>query len=78
MTGTVLFTDVAGRQVRDAAGVIPPGVAHAVDAGTVTGLMIHLEPTGTAGRRLAASFDPATCDDCTGVVRGGAEGAESR
>ncbi len=63
MTGTVLFTDAAGRQVRAAAGVIPPGVVHAVDAAAATGLMIYLEPTGTAGRRLAAFSDPATCDD---------------
>jgi AraC-like DNA-binding protein len=63
VTGAVLFTDVAGRQVRAAAGVIPPGVAHAVDAGDATGLMVYLEPTGMAGRRLVALFDPATCDD---------------
>jgi AraC-like DNA-binding protein len=62
-TGTVLFSDAAGQQLQGAAGVIPPGVAHAIDAGTAMGLMIYLEPTSTPGRRLAALFDPTTCAD---------------
>ena len=62
-TGAVLLTDVAGRRVQTTAAVIPAGVGHAVDAGTATGLMIYLEPTGTTGRRLTALFDPITRDD---------------
>ena len=38
MAGTVLLTDVARRQVRAAAGVIPPGVAHAVECRRRDGL----------------------------------------
>lgn len=62
-TGSVFFTDAAGRHAEGSAGVIPPGVAHSVDGGAATGLMIYLEPTGTVGHRLAARFDSSVSSD---------------
>ena len=54
---TMVFTDARGEQIRAPAGVIPPGAEHAIDAGSATGIMIYLEPTGLVGRRLVALFD---------------------
>lgn len=62
-SGAVEFIDAEGRRLRGVAGVIPAGAAHALHAGTATGLMIYLEPTSAAGRRLAALFTPSTRQD---------------
>ena len=56
-TGAVTFSDAAGQQVQAGAAVIPPGVEHAVDAGTASGVMIYLEPTSMVGRRFTGMFN---------------------
>ncbi len=61
--GAAEFIDAAGRRAQGIAGVIPAGAAHALHAGTATGLMIYLEPTSAAGRKLAALFTPSTRED---------------
>jgi AraC-like DNA-binding protein len=53
-TSTVTFTDETGRRAQGSAGLIPAGISHAIDAGAATGLMIYVDSTGVAGRRLTA------------------------
>jgi AraC-like DNA-binding protein len=62
-TGTVTFTDGIGRRGQGSAGLIPAGASHAIDGGAATGLMIYVDATGAAGRRLSALFSDADRDD---------------
>ena len=62
-TGNVTFTDETGRCVEGSAGLIPAGASHAIDGGAATGLMIYVDSTGVAGRRMAALVSEADRDD---------------
>ncbi|MGV0851858.1 helix-turn-helix domain-containing protein [Mycolicibacterium phlei] len=54
--GRLRFSDASGDSAEGFSAVIPAGVTHAFDAGAATGLMIYVEPSGAAGRSLAALF----------------------
>lgn len=53
----IALTDGAGRREQAVAAVIAAGATHAVDAGSSSGIMIYLEPTGTVGRRVSSLFE---------------------
>lgn len=62
-TGTVTFTDETGRSAPGSAGLIPAGASHAIDGAAARGLMIYIDATGVAGRRLTALFRDADRSD---------------
>jgi gentisate 1,2-dioxygenase len=70
----VVFSDVHGHRVRSQAAIIPAGAVHAIDVADTDVLMIYLEPTTAAGRRLASVLGENRCD-CATTWAAAADGA---